>query len=68
MKQSEVWLVNLEPTIGSEIKKKRTAIIVNNNTVGKLPLKIIVPLKDWKDRYGNAPWMVKISPDNILPE
>ncbi len=64
MKQGEIWLVNLDPTVGSEIKTTRPAIIVNNNTVGKLPLKIIVPLIDWKDRYTVATWMVKITPDN----
>jgi len=63
MKQGEIWLVSLDPTIGSEIKKTRPAIIVNENTIGKLPLKIIVPLTDWKERYSEAPWMVKIEPD-----
>jgi mRNA interferase MazF len=63
MKQGEVWLVSLDPTIGSEIKKTRPVIIVNDNTLGKLPLKIIVPLTDWKDRYDEAPWMVKVDPD-----
>jgi len=68
MKQSEIWLINLDPTIGSEIKKTRPAIIVNDDALGKLPLKIIVPLTDWKDRYEVAPWMVKIkpSPENEL--
>ena len=27
-----------------------------------LPLKIVVPLTDWKDRYDMAPWMIKIEP------
>ncbi len=63
MKQGEIWLINLAPTIGAEIKKTRPAIIVNDNAVGKLPLKIIVPLTDWKDKYEIAPWMVKIKPD-----
>ena len=60
MKQGEIWLINLDPTIGAEIKKTRPAIIVNHNALGKLPLKIIVPVTDWKDRYDVAPWMVKI--------
>ncbi len=63
MKQGDIWLINLDPTVGAEIKKTRPAIIVNDNTVGRLPLKIIVPLTDWKDRYEIAPWMVKIMPD-----
>lgn len=63
MKQGEIWLVSLDPTIGSELQKTRPAIIVNDNTLGKLPLKIIVPLTDWKDRYEIAPWMAKVEPD-----
>jgi mRNA interferase MazF len=51
MKQSEIWLINLDPTIGSEIRKKPPAVIVNDNALGKLPLKIIVPFTDWKEHY-----------------
>ncbi len=64
MKQGEIWLVSLDPTVGAEIKKTRPAIIVNDNTLGRLPLKVIVPLTDWKGRYEVAPWMVKIVSDN----
>ncbi len=64
MKQSEIWLINLDPTLGAEIKKTRPAVIINDNTLGRLPLKIIVPITDWKESYGVAPWMIKIEPDN----
>ena len=63
MKQSEIWLVDLDPTKGAEIQKKRPAIIVNDDRLGKLPLKVIVPITDWKDHYQVAPWMVKIEPN-----
>lgn len=63
MKQGEIWLVSLDPTVGAEIKKTRPAIIVNDNTLGRLPLKIVVPVTDWKDRYSIALWMVKLIPD-----
>jgi mRNA interferase MazF len=62
MKQNEIWLLDLDPTKGAEIQKKRPSIIVNDDRLGKLPLKIIVPITDWKDRYDIAPWMVKIEP------
>ncbi len=65
MKQSEIWLINLDPTIGAEIKKTRPAIIVNDDSLGKLPLKIIVPITDWKDKYIIAPWMIQIKPTKI---
>ena len=63
MQRGEVWLINLDPTIGAEIKKSRPAVIVNDDAVGILPLKVIVPITDWKDRYANAPWMVRVDPD-----
>jgi mRNA interferase MazF len=63
MKQGEIWLINLDPTIGAEIRKTRPAIIVNDNALGILPLKIIVPVTDWKAKYEIAPWMVRITPD-----
>ena len=60
MKQGEIWLVNLDPTLGAEMKKTRPAIIINDDALGKLPLKIIVPVTDWKEHYSNVPWMIKI--------
>jgi mRNA interferase MazF len=64
MRQGEIWLIDLNPTIGAEINKVRPAVIVNNNIIGRLPLKIIVPLTDWKDKYKAAIWMVEVIPDS----
>ena len=63
MKQGEIWEINLSPTIGAEIKKKRPAVIINDDAIGILPLKVIVPITEWKDRYHGAIWMVRIEPD-----
>jgi mRNA interferase MazF len=63
MKQGEIWLINLDPTVGAEIRKTRPAIVVNDDSLGKLPLKIIVPITDWKDKYDLAPWMIYIEPN-----
>lgn len=65
MNRTEIWLVNLDPTIGAEIRKKRPAIIVSDDGIGLLPLRVIVPLTDWKTHYGMASWMVKLEPDSI---
>jgi len=62
MRKGEIWVINLDPTIGAEIRKTRPAVIVNENTIGILPLRVIVPFTDWKDRYAIAPWMVKVEP------
>ncbi|MDR2146468.1 MAG: type II toxin-antitoxin system PemK/MazF family toxin [Tannerella sp.] len=64
MKQGEIWLIDLDPAKGAEIKKTRPAVIVNDNSLGRLPLKIIIPITDWKDHYEIAPWFVKIAPDS----
>ena len=63
MRRGEVWLINLDPTVGAEIRKTRPAVIVNDDAVGILSLKIIVPVTEWKDRYAAAPWMVRLNPD-----
>ena len=63
MKQGEIWLINLDPSVGSEMRKTRPAVIVNDDNLGKLPLKVIVLITDWKDRYQIAVWMVQIHPD-----
>ena len=52
MRKGEVWLINLDPTIGAEIKKTRPAVIVSEDAIGILPLKVVVPVTDWKDRYA----------------
>jgi len=64
MKQGEIWEINLSPTVGSEIKKKRPAVIINDDAIGILPLKVIVPITEWKDRFQGAIWIVKIEPDS----
>jgi mRNA interferase MazF len=62
MLRGEVWLINLDPTVGVEIRKTRPAVIVSDDSIGVLPLKVIVPLTEWKERYAVAPWLVRIAP------
>ncbi len=45
MKRFEVWLVNLDPTVGSEIKKTRPAVIVSPDELNAhLQTVVVVPL------------------------
>ena len=66
MLRSEIWLINLDPTVGSEIRKTRPAVIVSDDAIGILPLKVIVPITEWKDRYAVAPWFVHLEPIRSL--
>ena len=63
MLRGEIWLVKLDPTLGTEISKTRPAIIVNDNAIGILPLKVIVPVTDWKEPFAARPWMVRLEPN-----
>lgn len=62
MHRGEIWLVNLDPSVGAEIRKSRPAIILSIDEIGILPLRVIVPLTDWKEHYSKAHWMVLIEP------
>jgi len=65
MNQGEIWRVDLEPTIGAEMNKTRPVLIINDDGLGKLPLKVIIPITGWKEHYSAAPWMIKIEPNQI---
>ena len=60
MNTKDIWLVDFNPTVGAELKKKRPAVIVNEDSVGILPLRVIVPLTEWNERYNSADWLVKV--------
>jgi mRNA interferase MazF len=60
IRRGEVWQISFDPTIGSEIRKTRPAIVVSSDDLGLLPVKIVVPLTDFKERYADYPWHIKI--------
>jgi mRNA interferase MazF len=52
VKKNEIWLVNLDPTIGSEIKKIRPCVIVSPDAMNKyLATVIIAPLTSTRKDY-----------------
>jgi mRNA interferase MazF len=63
VRRGEVWRVNLDPTIGAEIQKTRPVVVVSSDAIGILPIKLVAPVTDWKDRYAHSSWHVKIDPD-----
>ena len=66
MHRGEIWLINLDPTVGAEIKKSRPAVIVNVDEVGVLPLRVIVPITTWKDIIHKHPgWLSSIQRDKM---
>lgn len=61
--RGDVWLVSFDPTIGSEIRKTRPAVVVSSNAVGRLPVKLVAPVTDWKGHYTANLWHVRVDPD-----
>ena len=61
--RGEIWLVNFDPTIGAEIRKTRPAVVVSSNAVGRLPIKLVAPVTDWKEYFAPNIWHVRIDPD-----
>ncbi len=60
--RGEVWSLSFDPVRGAEIGKTRPAVVVNPRSVGRLPLRIVVPVTDWKGKYATVPWLVNLKP------
>ena len=62
MRKGEFWLVRLDPTVGDEIGKTRPVVVVSDDEVGILRLKVIVPITAWNDLFSPLDWMVQLEP------
>ncbi|MCB8760935.1 type II toxin-antitoxin system PemK/MazF family toxin [Planktothrix agardhii] len=62
MLRGQIWLYQADPTVGDEIGKTRPCVIVSNDEIGVLRLKVIVPITGWSDVFAKIPWMVRIEP------
>ncbi len=61
--RGEIWLVALDPTIGAEIRKTRPAVVVSSDEIGRLPIKLVAPVTDWKDVFGRNAWHIRLEPN-----
>jgi len=59
--RGEIWMVQFGPSVGADMRKVRPAVVVSVNTVGILPLRIVVPLTDWQPAFAHLPWFVFLS-------
>jgi mRNA interferase MazF len=58
--RGEIWLVEFEPQRGAEIGKTRPALVISVRSVGYLPLRMVVPITDWKPEFAMYSWFVPI--------
>lgn len=62
-KRGEVWLVDFDPRVGSEMGQRHPAIVLSRDDVGVLPLRVIVPITSFQAQFAGVPWMVELQPD-----
>jgi mRNA interferase MazF len=61
MKRGDVWWVEFDPAIGSEIGKRRPAVIVSNDAANRnLSRVVVIPLTSNTDRIYPGEALVKI--------
>jgi len=62
--RGDIWLVNLNPTVGVEIRKTRPVVVISSDSIGVLPIKLVAPLTEWKDYFAQNVWLVRVTPNN----
>lgn len=60
-KRGEIWLVELNPTRGQEIQKTRPVVIISADIFNPIPLRIVIPITSWQEKFSERPFMVKIA-------
>lgn len=63
-RRGEVWWVKPGKTTGAELQKKRPYVVISADAMGNVPVKIVVPLKTWRDRFEGWTWVVRIEPNS----
>lgn len=62
-RRGEVWDIRFDPSVGAEIQKIRPAVVISEDSIGRLPLRIVVPITDWKASFASYPWFVHLPAD-----
>lgn len=68
IKQGDIYIVNFDPQIGSEIKKTRPALVVDSDIFSNMKIRMLVPITSYQKKFDTYPWMYKIenTPKNGL--
>ena len=53
--RGEIWTVRFDPSVGAEIRKSRPAVVCSVDSIGRLPLRVVVPLTDWQPSFERLP-------------
>ncbi len=76
-RRGEIWLVELDPTRGSELQKTRPVVVVSSDAMNMLPLRLVAPVTTYQARHAKRIWAVPVdatsatgleSKSTIMPE
>lgn len=59
-RRGEVWWVDLEPTVGDEINKRRPAVVISGDEYGVLKTRLVAPLTTMTPSKAGKVWLVPI--------
>jgi mRNA interferase MazF len=68
VKRGDVWAVDLEPTEGAEMKKRRPCAVVSNNTANKYSPLVTVAVISTTAPRKSYPFIVEIPGSAKMPE
>ena len=60
--RGEIRWVQLDPTRGAEIRYRRPTLVLNQDGIAILPLRLVVPITDWHGGSRRRFWHVPIDP------
>lgn len=61
MKRGEIWWVNLDPTVGSEIEKRRPCVIVSNDSANRAQSRVQVAPMTSAQPARVYPWEARVT-------
>ena len=63
--RGEVWLIRFDPKVEHEIGKTRPACVISEDSIGRLPLRLVVPITEWKQKNEKFVWHVYLHPNDL---
>src|SRR5580692_9017503 len=59
-RRGEIWLVDFDPSVGAEIRKVRPAVVLSQDGLRHLAVRVVVPVTEWKAANAGRFWHVHL--------
>jgi len=60
--RAEIWMIEFEPAVGAEIHKLHPGVVLSLSKFGHLPLRMAVPITEYKPWHDNHEWFELLEP------